>query len=379
MNKRAVHESLEYQAPDGAEEIRHYENTIPEFVAKAMDDCYGALFSSVSYLRLAGALSPSTSTYVARTQGTISSIFLFEREGPVLRVLNGTIKVEQGEVARFADYIFESMPGIQKIRFPGVHMDNLRLAYPCQRFFAGEDIVISFSGTAEEYAKKLGKSTQKTLKRHISQLAAAHPTSCFKIVKGNAIDAGLIDCIAGWNRQRMVDKNKVCAYKQADVQRAMALTANGGMVGTIMTENLLRAGTVCCVVGSSFYLLMTGHDSDFNHFSVGTVCNYWTAMECLRLKCKEINFMGGRTPHKYNLLGKSRRYDFLVIYRSRFAWFRNLGDVIVTAARGHATEARYALLDCEHKKGRTAKLVARSLKAWRTFRQKYRGIGENHS
>ena len=374
MKTEAVDQSLEYQAANGVEEIRYYENAIPEFVAEAMDDCYGALFSSVSYLRLAGKLSPSTSTYVARAHGAICSIFLFERDGTVLRVLNGTIKTDQQEVGRFADYVFGSMPGIDRIFFPGVHMDKLRVGYPFQRFFAGEDIVVSFSGTAEEYTKKLGKSTQKTLKRHVSQLNAAHPSTCYKIIRGNAIDAQLIGLIAGWNRQRMVDKNKVSAYKDDDVERVIALTANGGMVGTIMTENLVRAGTVCCIVGSSFYLLMTGHDSEYNHFSVGTVCNYWTAMECLRMKCKEINFMGGRVPHKYNLLGKSRRYDFLVIYRSRFAFLRNLKEVVGTAMRGYATEAKYAILDCEHKDSKIAKLVARALKKWRATRHQHHDI-----
>jgi hypothetical protein len=375
MKTNVVYKSEDYQAPEGADAIDHYENAIPEFVAKAMDDCYGALFSSVAYLRLAGALSATTCTYVARTQGEIRAIFLFEREGPVIRVVNGTIKIAQEEVGRFADYVFGSMPEVRRIRLPGVHMEKLQAAYPCQRFFAGEDIVVSFSGSAEEYYKKLGKSTQKTLKRRISLLGAAHPDSGFKLVKADAIDASLIERIAGWNRQRMVDKNKVCAYKDGDVQRAMALTANGGMVGTIVIDKLVRAGTVCAAVGSSFYLLMTGHDSEYNHFSVGTLCNYWTAMECLRLKCKEINFMGGRVPHKFNLLGQPRRYDFLVIYRNRFALLRNAGEAAGTAVRGYATEAKYAVLDCERSNGTAARLIARALKGWRAAKQKYRGFG----
>jgi hypothetical protein len=379
MKKEPVCDRAAGPVPGDGDDIRCYDNAIPDFVAAEMDRCYSSLYSSVSYLRLTGKLSGSTSTYVARSGSAIRAVFLFEREGSVVRVLNGSIRTGQEEVGRFADYLFGSMPGIDEICFPGVHMGKLQAAYPCQRFFAGEDIVVSFTGTAEEYARRIGKSTRKSLRRHIADLELQHPGWCYQVMKGNAIDAPLIDLIAHWNRQRLSGKHKVSAYKDEDVQQVTALAANDGMIGTVMTENRMRAGTVCCHVGCSLYMMMTGYDSAYNEFSLGMLCNYWTAMESIRMQCKEINLMGGRLPYKYSLLGESRKYDSLVIYRNRVAFFRHFRDVVRTALHGYALEAKFAILDCERKEGRVARLVARAIGAWRASKQACLEIGHKAS
>jgi hypothetical protein len=374
MNTNLVRQRTIYQVPDSKEKIQYYENGIPDFVTEEMNSCYGDLYSSIPYLRLAGKLSASTCTYIAYANGAIRSIFLFEREGELLKVLNGAIRTEPAEVGRFADYIFGRMPQIQRICFPGVHMKELQLPYPYQRFFSGEDIVISFEGTADEYAQQLGKNTRKSIKRHATALRKHHPDSCYRAVKGNLVSAALTATIVNWNRQRMSDKNKVSAYDEGEARRITALAALDGMVGTVVVDNRIHAGTVCCRVGDTCYLAIMGHDSDYNEFSLGMLCNYWTSLECLRMNCKEINLMGGRLPYKYSFLGEPRRYDCVVLYRNRGALFRNIRDAMRTTLHGYTTEAKLAILDCERKEGTAARMVVAAITAWRESRQAYHRI-----
>jgi hypothetical protein len=374
MNTNLLHGKALAAVPDGANAIRFYDKAIPDFAAAAMDACYGALTSSVAYLRLAGRLGPSTSTYVAFDAGAVRSVFLVEREGTVLKVLNGAIRTEQEELARFADYMFAHWPDIDRICFPGVHMPSLRVPYPCQRVLAGEDIVIAFAGAPEAYTQSLGRNTRKSIKRHATALAKRHPTARYEVVAGEAVDARLTGLIADWNRRRMSGKDKVSAYREDEIGRITALAARAGMVGTVRIDGRVRAGTVCCRVGDTCYLAVMGYDSDYDAFSLGLLCNYWTTLECLRARCGEINLMGGRLPYKYSLLGESRKYDAVVLYRSRAALLRNAGDAARTALRGCATAAKFAILDCERREDRAARLVTGAIAAWRRSRRGYRQV-----
>ena len=182
----------------------------------------------------------------------------------------------------------------------------------------------------------------------------------------------LVDRVVAWNRDRMSRKNKISAYKDEDAEHFKILIAASGLIGTLMIGKELCAATVCCRVGMSYYMIMTGHDSLYDEFGAGFLCRFWTALECLRMQAKEINLMCGRLPYKYTLMGESRKYDCVTIYRDYTAIFRNLRYVAVTAIRGYCMEAKFALLDCERKSGRLAKLMSSTLEAWRTVKRRIR-------
>jgi predicted secreted protein len=357
---------------ENPEEIRYYENEIPEYVSGAIDSCYGALYSSISYLKLTGQLSASTSTYVSLISGNVKSVFLFERNARTIRVLNAAIRTETKEVLRFADFVFEKMPEVIRIYFSGVHMDRLHGKYPIQRYLAGEDIVIPLGKTSDEYRKQIGRSTRQNINRHAAALKLTHPDFVYKAVPGNAADMAVVNRIVAWNRDRMARKSKTSAFKDDDAERFKIMAAASGLIGTLMIGEDICAATVCCRVGMTYYMIMTGHDSLYDEFGVGILCRFWTALECLRMQAKEINLMGGRLSYKYKLLGESRKYESLTIYRDYTAVLRNFKDAFLTALRGTWMEAKFALLDCERKSGSLARLTTRALGIWRTVKRRTR-------
>ncbi|MGJ7914532.1 GNAT family N-acetyltransferase [Massilia sp. LXY-6] len=379
MKTSADHEEAKYRIPEGKEEIQCYENHIPDFAVEEMDRCYGALYSSIAYLRLAGKLNNSVSTYVAHSKGSVRSVFLFQRDGLMIRVLNSAIRTQQEEVEKFANYIFGRMPEVNRICFSGVHMGKLRASYPSQQFLAGEDIVVPFGGAPEEYTRKMGTKTRRTLKHHAKAFELRHPSLRFEVIRGSRIDTDLTSRIVHWNRNRMSAKNKISAYQDEDAQRFATLAAEKGLAGLVLIDDRICAATLCCRVGSTYYMIMTGHDSEYDEFSPGMLCRYWTAMECMRMNGAEINLMCGRLSYKYRLLGESRKYDSLTIYRNRAAIFFNLPYAIRVALQGYAMEARFALLDCESKDTGAARAVARGIDIWRTSKKMVRGTSRKVS
>ena len=374
MDTLSIHESaFSFHGDD--HKVDCYENHVPDFVTREIDRCFGSLHSSIPYLRLAGKLSDSTCTYVATSKGLVLSIFLFERKGQVIEVLNRGCGVRENQVRTFADYIFKQIPEVSRIHFPSIHTEKIRAAYPVQRFVAEEDMVVSFGDTASEYESQLGKSTRKAIKRRVAALALHDPSWRVEVIPGNAINTLLIDDIVNWNRQRMSDKQEVSNYQDDAVARYTALAANDGFVVVVMIQGRPCAATVCCRVGRSFYMILIGHDKEYDQFSPGMLCCYWTALECVKRKGAEFNLMCGRLRYKYNLSGKCRKYDAVVIYRSRSALFRNFIEASRTAVAGYMAEARFALLNCEHEKGPAAELVARSLAVWRASKRIYRSLG----
>jgi hypothetical protein len=67
------------------------------------------------------------------------------------------------------------------------------------------------------------------------------------------------------------------------------------------------------------------------------------------------------------------------MYRNRAALSRNIREVARTALAGYTRQAKFAILDCERKEGRIARLVARTLDAWRATRRAYRSMSRKAS
>jgi hypothetical protein len=359
-------EDMRGRLPEIRPEFHCYRQGIPDVLARKIDLLYGALFSSPLQLRLSGKLHDETWVYQSASAASIHSIFLFECDGPEIKVLNEQIKTNPSEIERFVEYLFDLHPAVSSIVFFGIDTGKLAIRHPYQRFFCAEDIVISGYDSEQAYVENLGKSTKRNIRRRSAALAEQYPTSRFVVIDADAITLELVERVIMFNRASMARKSRTSTYQDEDVHRLALLAAHGGLAGTVRVDGEIVAATVCARIGNCFYMLTTGYDFRLDGFSLGLLCCYWTARECLRRGAREINLMGGRLDYKYSLGGRSRKYDALCVYRSRAGMLRNVRRVVDTAANGLLLEAKFALLDCERKDGAAARLVARGIRAWRS-------------
>jgi hypothetical protein len=101
--------------PAASESI--YRHCIPDFAANALDDLYGNLHSSLATLNFTNL--SETSTYVKWMEESNSnnpaSIFLFQKLGPSLRVVNEGMRLKKNEINHFCEYVFANDQQINRI------------------------------------------------------------------------------------------------------------------------------------------------------------------------------------------------------------------------------------------------------------------------
>ena len=120
--------SLTTHHPTPAVSESIYRHCIPDFAAKKLDDLYGNLHSSLATLNFIDLCD--TSTYVkwtAEKNSThVESIFLFQKLGQSLRVVNEGMRLKKTKSTIFASTFLPTMKKyIVSIFMPWPHLSNV--------------------------------------------------------------------------------------------------------------------------------------------------------------------------------------------------------------------------------------------------------------
>jgi hypothetical protein len=342
-----------------------YEHEVPQFVEAEIERRYGSLFSTLPHLRQTGKLSAATSTFVARKDGMLQTVLLFDRDDKRVSVLNELIQLSRTEVAEFIAFIFDRYASVSHIAFNAVTADLGGLQYPFQRFFCAEDLVVGPLETVDEYCASLTKNTRKSIRRHTNFLLRSHPGFRYAILPPEEVSEDLVRLIIGFNKARMADKEKISAYTEEEGDWICALVKTIGVVSVVTVDGVVCAGTVGCKVGRHYHMLVSAHDPQYDQFGMGILCCYRTICEYLERGGKQVHMLWGRHAYKSSMGAAPRRYDRIDVYRSRGAYLRDLDKVVRAAAAGCLRETRLWLMNAEGEdsfKGRVATRLWRILR-----------------
>jgi len=295
--------------------IQCYENDIPPFIGSVLERLYGNLFSSLSYYRAFGG-AENASVYVVRDGKNIVCAWLFQRHRNMVRVINEGIRVDQDDLQRFARYIFGRYPTVNVISFHAVRPHMVELPMPFQRFNCLEDMVLALPTSAENYLSSLGRSTRSYIHRYMNKLRRDFPAHEFRVLSADQIGEADIRTIIDLNHLRMASKGKESINDDDATRRIIGLSRECGMVGVIVIDGRICAGSINYRVGENYFLETLAHDPDFDDYRLGTLCCYLTICECIARGGNEYHFLWGQDEYKSRLLGVQRDLDDLVIYRS---------------------------------------------------------------
>lgn len=295
--------------------IQCYDNDVPPFIGAALQRLYGNLFSSLAYYRVFGG-ADNASAYVVRDGKKIVCAWLFRRYRNTVRVINEGIRVDQDDVTRFVSYIFASYPSVKVISFHAVRPRMVELPMPYQRFNCLEDMVIALPSSADSYTTSLGRSTRSYLHRYLNKLKRDFPSFSFRVLTPGEISEQEIRRIIDLNRLRMASKGKESINDEDITQRIVRLACECGLVGVIMLDGRICAGSINYRVGDNYFLETLAHDPASDNYRLGTLCCYLTICECIARGGNEYHFLWGQDEYKTRLLGVQRDLDDLVIYRS---------------------------------------------------------------
>lgn len=349
-----------------------YANTVPQFAAAELDRLYGHIYSSLAQFQIYGSMGANTHTYAARRGSDIVAIFLFRVDGRTAQVLNEQISVQAGEVERFVQHVFTTFPTVEIVSFQAIRIDEDKLAFPHQRFYRTEDIVLSLPASADEYLDRLGKATRKNMKYHANRLKRNFPQLSFEVYADDQIVPQDVRDIFELNRARMANKNKVSEMDEVETDRVVQLVRTRGLVSVMRLDGRVVAGTVCSRVGDNYFMHINAHDPAYDDARLGKLCCYFTIRDCIEHGGKEFHFLWGRFGFKYLMLGVQQDFDQLVVYRSPARFMKNIGVALPIAFNGYLRQAKFKLLDIANQPesgSATSRLISRSVNYLRQLKQ----------
>ena len=302
--------------PPASESI--YRHCIPEFAAKALDDLYGNLHSSLATLNFIDL--SDTSTYVKWTTesncNNPESIFLFQKLGQSLRVINEGMRLKKNGVDNFCEYVFANDQEINHIDFHAVVPPQQRLLRPNFSWVCTEDIVITLPNDEKNYLNQLGKATRKSIKKHLTRAQRDLPNFAHCIHAGKQIAEEAFMKIVGFNHSRMAVKEKLSALDTQTTQQLLSIIRSHGIVGMVNSDREIGAGTLACRFGDDVFSLITAHDPAYDAFGFGTLSRHLMIIHSIQTGAKRFHLLGGNMSSKRSALGVRETLEHLTVYRS---------------------------------------------------------------
>ncbi len=346
-----------------------YHDHVPDFIAPELERLYGSLFSSMAVWQMYGCLE-GTSTFALYRHEKLEDIWLFQRQGTQVRVLNEQIKIRGESLRHFASMIFASEPEVGVICLHAVQADLADCDLIHHRSNCTEDSVVTLPDSPEAYLERLGKSTRKSIRRYQRRLEDNHPSFCYRVQEGTDICEQNVRAIIALNHVRMANKGRVSANDESEVQRMLELLRTHGMVGIATIEDKVCAGVIAFRFGDNYFSQVRAHDPAFDDDRLGMIGAFSLVSACIERNARELHFMWGRENHKAIFLGEQRDFDHVLLFRSRWAQMRHarlLATAGMSAAKRQSKHWVFAKAKQEDAVGR---MLEQGLGRWRHHKQR---------
>lgn len=285
-----------------------YADDVPGFVAEAINALYGSLYSSLPVLQ-SGDDRPldKVSTYVrwhySDRHAQAKAIFLFRRHGRRIQVINEGMALQQDTIDSFCDYLFATDSRTDQIDFHAIDAPPQASARPCVRGACTEDIIVTLPASADGYLAQLGKSTRKSLKRHLSRARRELPGFSHAVRQGPQVDEQAIRQIVGFNHARMAKKHRTSALDHHSTRQLIGLVRAHGSAGLVSNGDRLCAGTLVMRVGDDMYSLVNAHDPAFDHLGLGNLSRHLMILSAISQGVRRFHLMGGNWRSKRTAMG----------------------------------------------------------------------------
>lgn len=347
--------------------ITCHELEIPSYVETELERLYEHIYSSLPYFRL---FKPhdNVSTYVARKGGRAIAVFLYRCKNRKVEVFNEMIRIDEAEIARFAEYIFARFPSVSVISFQAIQAAVQKLPFPFQQYNEKEEFAIMLPATPDEYTASLGKATRSNIKRYSRRLLQSYPSFTHKIYENEEVDEQHVRDIINLSKVRMTGKKKKFSVDEEMADGLVRLAKACGFVNVFMIDGRLCAGSISYRIGSNYFAFVNAHDSSFDSYWLGTLSYYYTICESIIRGGKQLHMGWGRYDYKSRLLGVQQDFDRLVIYRSYPQMAFNCDSVAKTAAEGHVRRLKLWLQDPQRQNSFISRVAVNSIYVLRKLR-----------
>lgn len=304
--------------------VRCWHNQVPDWTGPALERLYGNLFASLPQFRISRGLQ-AAHTYAVYQRGELRTLFIFSLQHGVVTLYNEVIALSAADINDFADYIFAEFPAAQVISLRAVQTGRHIYRYPSQQYDYLENTVVTLPDSVAGYTDSLSKNTRRNVRRYGQSVERELPGYRFSVSLGADVDPAQIDAVIALNHARMAGKSRQSIIDRAETERLQSLARHCGLVALVTIDGRVCAGAISYRVGDNFFLVVLAHAPEYDRYSLGFLCCYWTISACIERGGKEFHFLWGRYDYKRLFLGQLRPLDHVQLYRSRLALLRHAG------------------------------------------------------
>lgn len=290
---------------------------LPGYVWAALERRYHSIFCSEPLLRIHGALTRRIEAWVARRDGRITALLLFERSTRSARVINETFDLPAQTLDTFAQALFAQYPALHMIRLRAVALDGRATLFPSLVAPCSDDYVLTLPESEEAWLASLSAQTREKIRYHWRRAQRHQPSLRFRIVPADAIDEAQLRSVIEFNRARMKAKGKRFGMSADDERHLCALMHERGQLSVIEIDGVLRAGLLCTLAGNDMTMHVIAHDPAFDDLRLGFLCCVMTIQEAIAQGLQRFHFLWGYYDYKTRLGGRRVALSQVLLLRSR--------------------------------------------------------------
>lgn len=289
----------------------------PEQIWSILESLYASAYSSRALLMpQCEASSETAQAWVEQTNGKISALLLFTREGPLVRVLNQVVSLPVSVLQRFARDLFAHDPQAQMVQLHAVFLDTDERKLPRFASAFSEDYVLTLPTHVDAWLAALSRQTREKVRYYLRRAFRRQPDLLFDVTSGRDIPEPDVRRVLGLNRQRMQRKRKAFGMSAAEETQLCLQMQQAGMLFTLRIDGEICAGLLCSVTGREVYMQVIAHDPAQDDLRLGLVCCCLAIRHSIEQGFSRFHFLWGHYDYKRRLGGRAHTLYRVMVPRN---------------------------------------------------------------
>lgn len=317
---------------------------LPGYIWPALHQLYQSIFCSEPHLRATGSLGQNLQAWIARCNGHITAVILFQTQGRVVRIVNEMHDIDAVQLEEFSKAMWRAYPDVDAIQIHALRIHGRCHKFPLLGTEVSEDYLLPLPESIDAWYASLSSQTCQKLRYHYRRSYRKQPDLCFRQIEASEISDAQFDRILQLNRARMSHKGRSFNMGLHEMQSLRAVMREHGQISVIEIGGEICAGLLCTRLGKSIFMHVIAHDPRHDDLRLGYLCCALTIEAAITQGAARFHFLWGYYDYKVRLGGQRQALFRALMFRS---WRHALTHPVLLASQ-IAQRARNRLRQFRH-------------------------------
>lgn len=303
---------------------------LPGYIWPALHGLYQSIFCSEPHLRHHDSLRPDIQAWVARSNGGITGLILFQVRGRVARVINEMHALDAAQLNQFAQALFREYTPVDTICLHALRIEGDGLSLPLLHTEFSEDYVLSLPDSAEAWKASLSSQTREKIRYHYRRSCRRQPDLSFRQIQGSDMSDAQFDRLLQLSQARMAHKGRSFNMGAREAHCLRAMIRECGQLSVIEIQGEICAGLLCTRLEKSIFMHVIAHDPRHDDLRLGFLCCALTIEAAIASRAERFHFLWGFYDYKTRLGGQRQSLYRALVFRS---WWHGLAHPLLLGAQ----------------------------------------------